>query len=262
MISKTIDPPDSIAGYVKKIIILKSLNDQDKKVLPFYADGYPGIMHQQTQHGVYLMPKNKRLSELFLYGLTILPIELSIEGEFELIVFQLYPFASKVLLNIDPKELNDECFDLMSATQNSDKENPLRFLSSLDVSDRVLAITAFIEQMIQQANETVDNRIPLAVSHILESRGTVNIKTLRGRLHITERTFERQFARHVGVSPKQFARIIQFEHSLQQLVKDDFDQLSDVAFENGFSDQSHFIRTFKQFTGKTPAEFQRGFSDT
>lgn len=261
MISKTIDPPDSIAGYVKKIIILENLSDQDKKVLPFYADGYPGIMHQQTQQGVYLMPKNKKLSELFLYGLTILPIELSIEGAFELIVFQLYPFASKVLLGIDPKELNDECFDLNPLAENSANGNPPLLLPSLSVSDRVSAIAAFIEQRIQQANETVDDRIPLAVSHILESRGTLNIKTLREKLHVTERTFERQFARHVGVSPKQFTRIVQFEHSLQQLVKDDFDQLSDVAFENGFSDQSHFIRAFKQFTGKTPAEFQREFSD-
>ena len=76
-------------------------------------------------------------------------------------------------------------------------------------------------------------------------------------MHITERTFERQFVAQVGVTPKQFAKIIQFQFSLNQLSEEDCSRLTDVVFDNGFADQSHFIRTFKKFTGKTPIEFQR-----
>ncbi len=32
----------------------------------------------------------------------------------------------------------------------------------------------------------------------------------------------------------------------------DYASLTDIGFDSGFSDQSHFIRSFKKYTGKTP----------
>jgi AraC family transcriptional regulator len=32
--------------------------------------------------------------------------------------------------------------------------------------------------------------------------------------------------------------------------------LSEIALANGFADQSHFSRTFKRFTGMTPAVYR------
>ncbi len=33
--------------------------------------------------------------------------------------------------------------------------------------------------------------------------------------------------------------------------------ISDIAYANGYADQSHFIRNFKKFTRLSPLEFQR-----
>jgi hypothetical protein len=84
----------------------------EKTVLPFYADGYPGIMFQVADKGLYVLPHNKKMPDLFLYGQTIQPIELEIEGAYKLIVFQLYPFVINSFFSVDPKDLNDGCFDL------------------------------------------------------------------------------------------------------------------------------------------------------
>jgi len=74
-------------------------------------------------------------------------------------------------------------------------------------------------------------------------------------LHLNERTFERRFVAAVGISAKQFSRIIQFQQSLEQLTVKDYTKLSDIVYSNGFADQSHFIRVFKAFTGKSPKKF-------
>lgn len=55
--------------------------------LPFYADGYPGILFAQTQNDLVLEPHHKVLDEFILYGQTITPIELCLKGAFRLIVF-------------------------------------------------------------------------------------------------------------------------------------------------------------------------------
>ena len=81
--------------------------------IPLYADGYPGIMFQQSANGFYLLPENKKLSELFLYGQTLKPVSLDVKGPYQFVVFQLFPFASKYLLDIEPKKLNDKCYDLL-----------------------------------------------------------------------------------------------------------------------------------------------------
>ncbi|QRQ62090.1 AraC family transcriptional regulator [Sphingobacterium multivorum] len=64
------------------------------------------------------------------------------------------------------------------------------------------------------------------------------------------------FSRKLG-SAKQFAKMVQFQAAFKQLNSKDFRKITEIVYENGFSDQSHFIRVFKTFTGTTPASFNK-----
>lgn len=90
-------PNKNLEPYVKNILLLENEVTDTNTLLPFFADGYPGIIFQTATNGIFLQPKNKKLSQFFLYGQTIHPIKLSIKGSYRLIVFQLYPFSSKYL---------------------------------------------------------------------------------------------------------------------------------------------------------------------
>lgn len=90
---------------------------------------------------------------------------------------------------------------------------------------------------------------------MINSKGSMPIKNLRSQLHIAERTFERNFKQAIGITPKQFSRIIQFSFSINQIKESDYYSFTDIAYNNNFSDQSHFIRTFKKYTGQTPRAF-------
>lgn len=243
-----------LAPYVKSVFTYEGHGEQDT-VLPFYADGYPGILFHNAVNGLYVRPQNKRLSPFFLYGQTIQPIQLYTSGPFRLIVFQLFPFAVRTLLGVNPKGLNDDCFDL-TLLSNVDIEHWLNRLGATrDLSAQLEIVSAFLETLIQHSSIAPDQRVRLAINMILSSKGKIALATLRDNLHVTERTLERQFEDQVGVSPRQFIKIIQFSASLHQLSESDFRRLSDVAFDNEYADQSHFIRMFKKFTGKTPSEY-------
>jgi AraC-like DNA-binding protein len=252
---KTILPHNSISLFVKSIMTFENDNKQKKTVLPFYADGYPGIMFQIAENGLYVLPHNKKMPDLFLYGQTIHPIELEIEGAYKLIVFQLYPFVINSFFAVNPKDLNDDCFDLVKFNGFDVKKIIAELRNETGFENWNKVITSFLFSVFEAKKDKIDFKIHQAIKHILENNGQLTIKKLRETLNINERTFERRFVTQVGVTPKQFSKIIQFQLSLNSITKKDYTKLTDVVYNNGFADQSHFIRVFKAFTGTTPKKF-------
>ena len=250
-------PPEVLRPYVNTIMVMESEEREGKTTIPLYADGYPGIMFQQAKNGFYFLPKGKRLSELFLYGQTVDPAALEVEGPFDYIVFQLYPFASKYLLNVDPRMLNDDCFNLLKLKHVHMESFAEQLRSTKVFEERVDIITKLMLELIEHNLVRPDDRIQKAISIILKNKGQSTVAEVRDQVFVSERTFERQFTAQVGLSPKQFAKIIQFKSSLERLNDENYNQLLDVGFDSGFADQSHFIRSFKKYTGQTPSEFIR-----
>jgi len=241
--------------YINSIMVQESSDPNSHTNIPLYADGYPGIMFQQSENGLYLLPRNKKLSELFLYGQTLNPVSLDVKGPFRFVVVQLYPFASKYLLGVDPKELNDDCFDLLQLNHIDIEGFKRKLVYSTNLDEKIKIISDLILQLIESNKIEPDDRIQQAISLILQHDGKVTIKNLLDQLYITERTFERNFMSQVGLTPKQFARIIQFQSSLSQMTKANYDRLLEIGHDSGFSDQSHFIRAFKKYTGQTPSYY-------
>jgi len=223
--------------------------------IPLYADGYPGIMFQVAKNGFQLLPKGKLLSSFFLYGQTLDPIALDARGPYQFVVFQLYPFASKYLLDVDPKVLNDECYDLLQLNHLDAEKYFSKLKMANTVEQQIEIISSVMRRMIEYNQAQKNDQIQQAISIILQKEGNLRINQLLDELFMSERTFERKFVAQVGLKPKQFARIIQFQKALGQLNDANFSKLTDVGMDSGFSDQSHFIRTFKSYTGQTPSYY-------
>lgn len=248
----TLTPPPPLSLFLKSILILEETQNQ-KTTLPFFADGYPGLIFQQTDNGLIIHPHNKKMPSLFLYGQTIKPIEMVLDGPYQLIICQLHPFVLKSFFDVPTHEIRDECYDLLQMQNGSEIVDALT--QANDTEARIEIIINLLSDIFERKRQLLDLTIAKSIQTIISSKGQINIRELCGQLHLTERTFERRFLKEVGVSAKQFAQINQFQQSLQQLTLKEFTKLSDVVYANGFADQSHFIRVFKAFTGKTPKKF-------
>ena len=74
--------------------------------------------------------------------------------------------------------------------------------------------------------------------------------------HCSLSTFKREFQQIFHETPGKWITRRRVEHAANILVNTD-QSVSEVAFESGFEDLSHFSRVFKQVTGKSPSAYKK-----
>ncbi len=72
-------------------------------------------------------------------------------------------------------------------------------------------------------------------------------------------SFERRFRQHLQTSPMQFLKRLRLAHAAASLIQSSH-SISEIAIENGFSDQAHLSREFKRLFGATPSGWRASHS--
>jgi AraC family transcriptional regulator len=84
------------------------------------------------------------------------------------------------------------------------------------------------------------------------------LRELAATVGVHEVHLARVFRKFHGCTVGDYVRRLRVEYASRQLSTTD-DALADIASTAGFSDQSHFSRTFKRHTGMMPTEFRALF---
>ncbi|MFC5410198.1 helix-turn-helix domain-containing protein [Larkinella bovis] len=258
MVQQLVNRHPALQPYLKDILVLEGCEQvRSSNSFRFFADGCPGIIFHQSVQGILLNDNPYPVTSIFLYGQTLKPVHIATTGRFRIVIFFLFPHAIRPLLGLKADELTDDCFDLGSLPTLSGLSLLEQLLHTDSVTDQVEVIASGLRRMLQLNHPEVDRELDYALRRIWTSRGDVSLSELQKTLRISERTFERRFEHYVGISPRLFARICRFQATLAQLKNRHYDKLSDLAFDNGYADQSHFIRTFREFTGFSPLKFHQ-----
>ena len=96
------------------------------------------------------------------------------------------------------------------------------------------------------------------VKEIIHERfyGNISVQEIAYLLGIHPVHLAREFHKHYKCSIGFYKRKLRIEYAQKKLCGTDMN-IAEISLSSGFSDQSHFTRIFKQFTGQTPAEFRR-----
>ena len=168
------------------------------------------------------------------------------------VVFQ--PYAAKALLHI-PVHLfhgKDVAMDEVEDVELSDLAKQVT-----DTSDNIVCIR-LIEQFFLRrlyAFSEYNLKRMSAVFKEINLQPQINIPQLSEAACLSSKQFGRVFADYVGTTPKEYLRIVRMQRALFLLQQDATLPFVQVAYECGYSDQSHMIKEFKLFSGYTPAEY-------
>lgn len=244
-------PPVALAGYVRYFWMLESDKPEDVVFRPI-PDGCPGLIFQSES---FVDSSGKKLPGLFLYGQTTRLNELTSMGQFRTFGVYLYPHALKTVFGIRADELTDTCLDLTLRRAREDVALHEQLQHTADPESWIRLLSDYLTAEIERHRTLSDPTIGRVLLRLQTS--AASLPEIREELRLSERTLERRFQEQIGISPKLFSRICRFQSALGQLRRQSFAKLSDIGYEQEYADQSHFIRSFREFSGLTPDEFRR-----
>ncbi|HEX5168752.1 MAG TPA: helix-turn-helix domain-containing protein [Cyclobacteriaceae bacterium] len=101
------------------------------------------------------------------------------------------------------------------------------------------------------------NYVHRAAEIIRSRKGLIVMDELSDEVCISRRQLERGFSANLGISPKHYMRLSRVNEVHKKLLREHDVNLMDMSYYCGYSDQAHFIREFKNFTGLAPRIFMR-----
>jgi len=179
-------------------------------------------------------------------------------GRFGLFGAELAPTGFYRLFHSRAEPFTDTLADFAELFPELAADLDARLDPTAPAKETVGALQSFFRSLAAEALDVPE--IEAVVRDIAAARGLVGVAALARRHGLSPRVMHRRFLEVVGIPPKHYAKIVQVNAVVGALQAGDDQELSSLALEHGYFDQSHFIRDFKRFVGASPTVFLRSNS--
>jgi AraC-like DNA-binding protein len=215
------------------------------KMIFHYGDLYK---HYPDGEHYFLLPR------CFVIGQLTMPFEVQPSGQTGTFFVCFHPNGFLPFATFPIKEMENTAVPLDKLFGIKGVELGQQILHATSTAERIKLIEAFLRSRLTD-RKAIDFIVQSAVETILTANGQVSIDELSRQNGINRRHLVRKFSSAIGLSPKQLSKTIRLQAALKTLLAKNVTSLTDLAYENDFYDQAHFIKDFKEFTGLTPKEF-------
>lgn len=251
-----IKPSIELCQYVRYYWILKSREQFSVLTFPI---GCPQIIFHRLSP-LFIPELSVSQDKFTISGQVNFPAHIASDGDTEMIVAVFYPHTIGMFIDTPP-----------SAFYNAE-------ISGFDIEDKYLnglASRIFDCENTYQCIEIIESwlltklkyqhdilnltRIGAAINSIMRNPA-LQVRELADIACLSPKQLGRIFNTYVGMMPKEYARIVRFQKSMWML-QNHCQDYADIAYCCGYSDQSHFIRNFRRFSGITPSQITNPYSD-
>lgn len=189
-------------------------------------------------------------------------------GEPHQTIIELFP--TKCINLIIEHEFLQDNLATESSLNSAVEKNPNAKFTMLKIYKELMSGDAFSDSSIKillldliHTNPKADSKNPApgwikTIAEITRDRWneTLTLKDLSEASGVHPITVSKHFSKYFSCTFGEYMRRLKIEKSLYFLKTASF-SLTEIAAECGFSDQSHFIRTFKELTGFLPNSYKK-----
>jgi AraC-like DNA-binding protein len=253
MLFERIAPDPQLADFIECYWIVEdvSVEIRKQKIIP---DGFTEIIfHLADPYRICLNDSWQLQSRSLLAGQIRKYFFLENTGTSIIIGIKLKPTALTHLYQLKMNELTNYVLDIREVLGDKFQAVEQSIRSATQHSERIAALNNYF-RMITGGVKKETHAVDRAIDLIRKEHGMVTMATLCEVASVKERQLENLFKEWVGLPPKFFTRMIRFNY-IFELVNENKQNWSDLAYEAAYYDQSHFIRNFKSFTGENPTDY-------
>lgn len=253
---KTFAPNQDLSPLIKSYWTLESPHEQTPTKNTIVPDGCMKlIFHYGAPYKHY--PDNGDeilLPKCFLIGQLTQPYAVAPTGETGTFFVCFHPNGFSPFANSPIREMENTAVPLEELFGEAGRTIGQEILNAATTQERITLIEAFLFDRLTKA-ATIDHIVESTVETILTANGQLTVDELSRLNDTNRRQLVRKFSSTIGLSPKKLSKTVRLQATLKALLTTDIISLTDVAYENGYYDQAHFIKDFKELTGLTPREF-------
>lgn len=253
---RTYEPCEDLASLIKCYWTLESPKEDTPMRQTIVPDGcmemifhYGDLYKQYTQRdNCIIQPK------CFVIGQLTRPLEIESMGETGIFSVRFQPGGFFPFATMHVKKMENTAIPFGQLFGNAGKEIEQNILNAHTALERIKLIEIFLLSRLTEV-ATIDYVVKSTLDTILSASGQLTINEVSKQTNINRRQLERKFSLAIGLSPKQLSKMIRLQSTLKMLLNKQCKNLTSLAYENDYYDQSHFTKDFKELTGFTPKEF-------
>ncbi len=152
-------------------------------------------------------------------------------------------------------ELNNNYFSLKSLWQSNGEQLLDELESISETIDKIEVIERFLLEAFNRFHNEDNDKWDLIIDELYYNFNGLSIREFAKESNLSLRQFERGFKSQFGLTAKEFQKIARFQDVVKKMLLRKESDYLDTILENGYFDQSHFIKEFKFLTQKTPLEY-------
>ncbi|MHC0443414.1 helix-turn-helix domain-containing protein [Flavobacterium sp. 3-210] len=232
LIIQSLLPDDSISHFVHSFWMVENKSGKD----------IPGTILPNGMADMTLMKMNSEDWEISIRGLDTMPGQVIIAKDAK-------------IFSVGFKLLAVEYFfgDSIKDVLNEGKIIPNDFWQFEEFDTE--SLENFQKKVTQKINsisiKPIDNRKKKLFELIYSLHGTITVKELSEKVFWSSRQINRYFNQQFGISLKEYCKILRFGSSFKDLSE------GKLYPELNFTDQNHFIKEIKKYSGVTPKELSK-----
>lgn len=184
-----------------------------------------------------------------LIGAQITPFKLLVKESHTAVSIIFQPGGLNRLLNIPMTEIFDNGYSAREVIGREVEELLDKSYDTTSLAELDSIVQSYFLRKLSQVKEPLP--IDFALQYLLAHNNT-NIDRIAGMACMSVRNFERKCKERLGMSAKMYARIARFHKAYKILESRPVISWTDLTYELGYYDQTHFIKDFKEFARLTP----------
>ncbi len=212
-----------------------------------------------TSHYLYYDGELQRLEDIYFSGLQdhFRNAHIKLTGSVDVLGICFMPEGLYPFIKIPIAEFKNQLLGTSEVGFNPAGKISEKLREAPDVSARLNILEAELLSLLD-SNYLIPKDIQQLFTAIKQKNNSIQISEFCKRNNVSTRKLERVYNKYIGLPGKTYAMLNRFQNSLNHLLYiNDYSRLLEIALDNGYFDQTHFIKEFKRFTGNTPKEFLR-----